>query len=137
MLCGMRKRSPSFGHVRENWIEHKLRRALDEGDVTDLPGAGQPIPGIDGAYDPLWWGKKVVKRERLDFVPPAVEIRRTVDRTLAEVAELRDERQVRRRLEALNCEIAKANATTTFGPATSVALFDVEKLVERWRRRSG
>lgn len=128
------KRPRNFGTVRESWIEDRLRRALDEGDISNLPGAGQPIPGIDEPYDPLWWGKKVVARERLAVAPPAMEIRRRVEQVLAEVDGMRDEGQVRRRIEDVNREIAKANSTTTFGPATSVGPLDVEKILDQWRK---
>ena len=120
--------------LRENWIETRMREVLEEGDVCRLPGAGKPLPDLDQPYDPLWWGKRLVRRERLSVVPPALEMRRRVDRVLAEVRTLRDERRVRQRLEALNREIARANATTISGPETTVALIDVKAWIERRRQ---
>jgi hypothetical protein len=38
---------------------------MEEGKLDDLPGFGKPIPDIDEPYDPDWWIKKWVKREKL------------------------------------------------------------------------
>ena len=74
-----------------------------------------------------------MKRERLSVAPPALEMRRKVERAVAEIEKLRDESEVRRRLERLNGEIRKENATTVSGPATCISVIDVEAFVERWR----
>ncbi len=100
----------------------------------NLAGAGQPIADIDQPYDPDWWLKKLIKRERLSVVPRAVEIRRKVERRLEEASKSREERTLRRRLEDLNAKIARWNATAVSGPATTVGRIDVEAAVERWRQ---
>jgi len=41
---------------------------------------------------------------------------------------------VRRRITALNVEIAKANATVLEGPPTRLAALNVDKVVAKWRR---
>jgi len=38
---------------------------MNEGQFDDLPGKGKPIAGLDRPYDPAWWAKKFVERERL------------------------------------------------------------------------
>ncbi len=38
---------------------------MAEGAFDNLPGEGKPIPGIDEPYDPLWWIKAWIRRERL------------------------------------------------------------------------
>jgi hypothetical protein len=49
-----------------------------------------------------------------------------------------DEATVRRRVDALNVEIAKVNATVVEGPPTRLGMLDVDQVVGRWRRtRSG
>lgn len=128
------RRPPPKDEVHETWIERRLGQALAEGDVSRLPGAGRPLDDIDQPYDPLWWSKKLVQREKLSLTLPAVEIRREVERFLGELPRLGSEPEVRRRVAELNRDIVRVNSTTVVGPATSVAPLDVEKIVERWRR---
>jgi hypothetical protein len=45
--------------------DNRIRQAMEEGQFDDLPGLGQPIPDIDEPYDPMWWVKKWIKREKL------------------------------------------------------------------------
>lgn len=45
--------------------ENRIRQAMEEGKFDGLPGFGKPIPDIDEPYDPDWWIKKWVKREKL------------------------------------------------------------------------
>ena len=45
--------------------ENRIRHAMEEGKFEDLPGFGKPIPDIDEPYDPMWWVKKWIKREKL------------------------------------------------------------------------
>ncbi|HEX7180612.1 MAG TPA: DUF1992 domain-containing protein [Thermoanaerobaculia bacterium] len=45
--------------------ENRIRNAMEEGKFEDLPGFGKPIPDIDEPYDPMWWVKKWIKREKL------------------------------------------------------------------------
>lgn len=38
---------------------------MEAGEFDDLPGAGKPIPDLDRPYDPEWWARKLIERERL------------------------------------------------------------------------
>src|SRR5206468_13000489 len=73
------------GKTWESWIEEKITQEQAEGGFDRLEGAGKPIPGIEAPYDPLWWIKKLLEREKLSVLPPALEVRAKVDRALAEV----------------------------------------------------
>jgi len=63
--------SPMSGRSRlsrraiELIADNRIRQAMEEGQFDDLPGLGKPIPDIDEPYDPLWWVKQWVKREKL------------------------------------------------------------------------
>jgi hypothetical protein len=52
-------------HLIESPVERQIRQAMERGEFDDLPGAGRPIPGAGEPYDPLWWVKAWVERERL------------------------------------------------------------------------
>jgi hypothetical protein len=46
--------------------ENKIRQAMAEGAFDHLPGLGEPIPDLEEPYDPQWWIKKWIRRERLE-----------------------------------------------------------------------
>ncbi|MDF2808466.1 MAG: hypothetical protein K0S43_3412 [Cellulosimicrobium sp.] len=48
-----------------------IRKAIERREFDDLPGAGKPLPMPD-RYDPDWWLKNLVKRERLVVLPPSI-----------------------------------------------------------------
>ena len=82
--------------------------------------------------------KQLVKREEISALPPALELLRKVERELVAIDKLDDEPTVRRRVDALNVEIAKVNATVVEGPPTRLSPLNVEQVVARWRQtRSG
>ena len=117
----------------ESWIEQQIQEAQREGLFDDLPGQGRPLRGDDGS-DPNWWAKQLLRREQVDFLPPALALRRSVERTLEALPSLGDERRVRELLEALDAEIRRFNATATSGPPTTQAPLDVEEILAAWRR---
>ncbi len=119
----------------ESWVEEQIERARADGAFERLEGHGHPIPGLLEPYDPLWWVKKLLEREKLSVLPPALEARARADRALDAVWPLRSEDEVRARVRAINDEIARANRTIAQGPATSLAPLDPEAIVARWRER--
>jgi hypothetical protein len=129
----MTQRKPP-GTSWESWIESQIRVAMEEGAFDNLPGAGKPLPNIDQEYDPLWWVKQLTRREQISVLPPALELLRTVEKEFATIEKLPDEATVRRRIAALNVEIAKVNATVVEGPPTRLGKLDADQVVEKWRR---
>ena len=129
----MTQRKPP-GTSWESWIDAQIRVAQEQGAFDNLPGAGKPLPGIDREYDPMWWVKQLAQREQISLAPPSLELLRKVERELAAINKLPDEATVRRRIAALNVEIAKVNATTVEGPPTTLGKLDVDQVVARWRR---
>jgi len=124
------------GKSWESWFDEIIQRAQDEGVFQDLPGAGKPLPDLDKPYDPDWWAKQLVRREKISLLPPALELLRQVEAELAIIWTLSSEAEVRRRAAALNAVIATVNARAAEGPPTRVAPLDVDALVADWRRRS-
>jgi len=123
------------GMTWEHWMEELVRCAQEEGEFSELPGAGKPLPGLAERYDPDWWVKKLIQREQLSLLPPSLELLRKVESELAKIRELSDESQVRARIVALNREIAKVNARGSEGPPTRLGPLDVEDVVAEWRAR--
>lgn len=117
---------------RTSPVEQQIREAQERGEFDDLPGEGRPLEDLDEATDPAWWAKKLLRRERLSMLPPALEIRRRVEQDLARVPTLPHEGEVRELVEELNREIRKRNARATSGPPTSIAPLDPDEIVARW-----
>jgi hypothetical protein len=130
----MTERKPP-GASWETWIEAQIRVAMEDGAFDNLPGAGKPLPNLGQGYDPLsWWVKQLVQREQISMLPPSLELLRKVEKELAAIEKLRDEATVRRRVVALNVEIAKVNATVMEGPPTRLGTLDVDQVVAQWRQ---
>ena len=132
----MAKKKPP-GKTWESFVEQQIREAMEEGAFDNLEGKGQPIADLGREYDPDWWAKKLIEREKVSVTPPALALRKTVEQTLERLPQLRDEAEVRRTLEALNAQIRKLNATIAEGPPTNLAPLDVEAIVRGWRQRAG
>ena len=130
----MTERKPA-GQSWETWIDQQIREAEEAGAFANLPGAGKPIPDLGAEHDPEWWAKKLMKREGITDLPPALELRRKVRTTLDGLVALRNEQDVRRAIERLNAEIRKVNATVAEGPSTTLAPLDVDEVVREWHRR--
>jgi hypothetical protein len=130
----MSERKPP-GKRWETWIEEKIQEAKAGGGFDRLEGHGKPIPGLDAPYDPQWWVKKLLEREKLSVLPRALEVRANVDRAMATVWALPSEARVRARVAEINAEIGRANRSTAEGPPTTLAPLDVEGVLAEWRRR--
>lgn len=130
----MTERKPP-GASTGSWIDAQIAAAMEAGAFDNLKGAGKPLPLSGQGYDPDRWLRDLIKREGADVTPPALELRRKVERELSAIGALADEAEMRARLAALNAEIAKFNATATEGPPSNLAVLDVERVVARWRER--
>ena len=119
----------------ETWIDQQIREAREAGLFDNLPGAGKPLASLAEGYDPLWWVKQLVQREKISVLPPSLELLRKVESEMAAIWQLADEAKVRSRILALNREIGKVNARSTEGPPTRLGPLDVEAIVADWRAR--
>lgn len=128
----MTQRKP-LGKSFKAWAEEQIEQAEREGAFDDLPGRGKPLPDAYQPYDPDWWVKSLIRRERLSILPPALEARQKLAAALARIRTLEDEAAVRRELESLNAELARLNAHATSGPATHLGRLDVEAALATWR----
>jgi hypothetical protein len=117
----------------ESFADMQVRLAIRAGEFKDLPGAGEPIAGLDEPYRDDWWLRAYLRREDLSVPCAAFDIRAEVERGLAKIMTLTSESAVRRHVEALNVKIAEVNRSTNSGPSTCVAKLDVESVLARWR----
>ena len=120
---------------QSQWVEQQLRIAQERGDFDDLPGAGKPIEGLGGEHDPDWWLKKLIEREHISVLPPALALRKE-DAELADPSTgITAETEVRREVEEFNARVLKARYTALDGPPLITMPRDVEETLQAWRDR--
>ncbi|QJW35646.1 DUF1992 domain-containing protein [Cellulosimicrobium protaetiae] len=111
-----------------------VRRAIERGEFDDLPGSGKPLPMPD-RYDPDWWLKNLVKRERLVVLPPSIELRRE-DAALDErLDEIWVEDDVRHEVEEFNRRVLRGRYQVPAGPPLVTMPRDVDQTVAAWADR--
>jgi hypothetical protein len=125
----------------ESAIDRQIREAQERGEFDNLPGAGKPLPDRGELHDENWWLKELVRRENLTGLAPAtLKIRKEAEELMATLASMASEYAVRRTVVELNERIERARRGLVDGPPVVIAAFDVDRVVEDWRRgraRSG
>lgn len=117
------------------WVDLQLREAMERGEFDDLPGQGKPIQDLGVEHDPDWWVKKLVERENIAILPPAIALRK-------EDAELDDrldsvtaESEVRRELADFNRRVVETRRQLQGGPPVVTPTRDVDAEVAAWAER--
>lgn len=128
----MTERKPAL-EKWESFAERKIREAMEEGEFDALPGFGQPIPDIDKPLADDWWLKQKLKREKLSMLPPILEARLDIERTLEGLRIVSSELVARRTLEQLNERIRKAHYSAQEGPSAGVFPIDIDAAIDEWR----
>jgi hypothetical protein len=128
----MSERKPP-GVSWESWVDKQIVEAMERGEFDNLPGHGKPLADVDRPHDEMWWVRSKLRRENASFSPPALSLRVEVDLALERVAGATTEAQVRDIVATINERIRYVNSHTISGPPTTVAAFDVDEIVRRWR----
>jgi hypothetical protein len=121
---------------RSAYVENAIQQAIRRGEFDNLPGAGKPLEGLTGAYDPDWWIRRKIEREQLSGLgPPALTLR-------VENAELEDrldrmhrESDVREAVEDFNRRVIEARRQLLGGPPVVTPTRDADGEVRAWRER--
>ena len=123
---------------QSSWVDQQLRIAMERGDFDDLPGYGKPIEDLGVEHDPDWWIKKLVERENIALLPPALALRKEDAELGARLDRINVEAEVRREVEDFNARVRKAIYTPPTGPSGPPVITqrrDVEAEVVAWRER--
>lgn len=90
-------------------VEERIKKAIKEGQLDDLPGAGKPLSLEDDRHVPedLRLAYKILKNA--DCVPPEIEIKKEIVRTEALLSGMEDAAQKYRAVRKLNFLITKFN----------------------------
>jgi hypothetical protein len=119
----------------ESWVDRLIREARARGEFDDLPGAGKPLPGRNKPYDPDWWVKQKLRRENVAPLPPTLVLRREAEDARSAAMRARSEREVREIMAEINEKIVEAIRKPCAGPPLNLMPFDVERIVDDWRRQ--
>jgi hypothetical protein len=125
-------------HHQSSWVDQQLRVAMERGDFDDLPGYGKPIEDLGVEHDPDWWIKKLVERENIAILPPALALRKEDAELDGRLDRINVESEVRREVEDFNARVRKAIYTPPTGPSGPPVVTrqrDVDDEVTAWRDR--
>jgi hypothetical protein len=120
---------------QSHYVDLQIERAMARGEFDNLPGAGKPIEGLGAQHDPDWWLKKLVEREKISVLPPALQLRKDDGELDARLDQHTAESEVRRMLEDFNARVMHARYTPVDGPPLVTMPRDVEAEVDAWRER--
>ena len=121
---------------RAQIVEISIQQAMRRGDFDDLPGAGKPLSGLQNAYDPNWWIRQKIERERLTGLGPPALTLRTEDAQLEERLDgAPSEDAVRSILNDFNARIIEARRQLQGGPPVVTTPRDIDAEVQGWRER--
>lgn len=123
----------------ESVIDQQIRAARDRGELDNLPGTGQPIPGAGAPHDELWWVKGLIRREGMStdpLLPTSVRLRKEIDNLDATLTEVRSEDEVRAVVADLNTRIAAWIRNPT-PPPVRVGPVDLDAALARWHALRG
>ena len=117
------------------WVDLQVRQAMERGEFDDLPGQGKPIEDLGVEHDPDWWVKKLVEREKIALLPPAIALRKEDAELDAELDRMATEEDVRRTLADFNARVVAARRQLQGGPPVVTSTREVEDEVNLWRQR--
>ncbi|MET9624185.1 MULTISPECIES: DUF1992 domain-containing protein [unclassified Streptomyces] len=129
----MTERKPP-GVSFESFVDKQIREAAERGEFSRLSGFGKPLDDDRAPYDELWWIKGKMHREGASVLPPSLTLRKEAEDAVEAVGRAVSESQVRRILGEINTKIAEALRRPPAGPPLNLTPFDVESMVERWRK---
>ena len=124
----------------ESWVDRQIREAQERGEFDNLPGAGKPIPGLNGRDDADWWIKGMIEREKIKPpLPTSLMLRREIDDMPITVADVKTEDAVREIVGDISHRIKDSRRRRVDGPPIFIQTVDVERVLREWRehRRLG
>jgi hypothetical protein len=121
---------------RAAMVESAIEQAIRRGEFDNLPGAGKPLPGLDGRDDPDWWIRRKIETEELHGLGPAALTLRVEDAGLdAGLDGLAVEADVREAVGDFNRRVIEASRQLLGGPPVITPTRDIDAEVAAWRAR--
>lgn len=121
---------------RAAFVEMAIQQAIRRGEFDNLPGAGKPLPGLNGRHDPDWWIRRKIESEQLTGLGPPALTLRTEDAALDDRLDgMSREADVRAAIEDFNVRVKEARRQLLGGPPVVTQLRDPDHEVRAWRER--
>lgn len=121
-----------------SWVDVQVQQAIERGEFDNLPGHGKPIADLGSGHDPDWWIKKLVERENIALLPPALALRKEDADLDARLDRINMASEVRRELTDFNARVRKAIYTPPTGPSGPPVITpqrDIDAEVAAWGER--
>ncbi|MDR7253420.1 hypothetical protein J2X46_002405 [Nocardioides sp. BE266] len=130
-------RSAAAARIQQqaSWVDLQVRQAMERGEFDNLPGEGKPIEDLGVEHDPDWWLKKLVERENIALLPPAIALRKEDAELDARLDAIPAESEVRRELADFNRRVVETRRQLQGGPPVVTPTRDVDDEVAAWRDR--
>lgn len=121
---------------RAQYVEVAIQQAMRRGDFDNLPGAGKPLTNLHEAYDPDWWIRRKIEREKISGLgPPALTLRTENAALDARLDAVHSEAEVREVLGDFNRRVIEARRQLQGGPPVVTPTREIGEEVRRWRER--
>lgn len=128
----MTERKPG-GVSWQTWIDRQVEQAQARGEFDNLAGKGRRLADVDRPHDEMWWIRRKLRREEVQYLPPTLAIQKEREDALVEVAGATTEAGVRRIVATVNQRIRYVNAHAVSGPPSSTMPLDEEEVIDRWK----
>ena len=121
--------------VIQDIAEHRIREAIDQGEMENLPGRGRPLELDNDAHIPqeMRMAYKILKNS--GHLPQEVEQEKQVQTMLDLLEHCQDEQERYRQIQKLNVLITKINETRRVPIHLEKDQLYYSKVVERVRVR--
>lgn len=121
---------------RAAYVETAIQQAIRRGEFDNLPGAGKPLPGLNGRHDPDWWIRRKIESEQLTGLGPPALTLRNEDAALDDRLDgMYREEDVRAAIDDFNLRVKEARRQLLGGPPVVTQLRDPDHTVRAWRER--
>ena len=122
--------------ARAQYVEISIQQAMRRGDFDNLPGTGKPIQGLTAPYDPDWWIRQKIEREKITGLgPPALTLRTENAGLEARLDLAPSEATAREILQDFNGRVVEARRQLQGGPPVVTPTRDVDEEIRKWRER--
>ena len=121
---------------RAAYVETAIQQAIRRGEFDNLPGAGTPLPGLNGRHDPDWWIRRKIESEQLTGLGPPALTLRSEDAGLDDrLDSMHREQDVRAAIDDFNLRVKEARRQLLGGPPVVTQLRDPDNEVRAWHER--
>ena len=121
---------------RAAYVETAIQQAIRRGEFDNLPGAGKPLPGLNGRHDPDWWIRRKIESEQLTGLGPPALTLRSEDAALDDrLDNMHREQDVRAAIDDFNLRVKEARRQLLGGPPVVTQLRDPDDEVRAWHER--